>query len=70
MAVDKGYNLILAGSGAQRFVLNNSLDNLLVNQASGQVTLQGFQAGSAGDQIHLLDLATAPLSFASKRVCV
>ncbi|WP_040266321.1 calcium-binding protein [Pseudomonas rhodesiae] len=56
VAVDKGYNLILAGSGAQRFVLNNSVDNVLVSQASGQVTLQGFQAGSAGDQIQLLGL--------------
>lgn len=56
VAVDKGYNLILAGSGAQRFVLNNSVDNVLVSQASGQVTLQGFQAGSAGDQVQLLGL--------------
>lgn len=56
VTVDKGYNLILAGSGAQRFVLNNSVDNVLVSQASGQVTLQGFQAGSAGDQIQLLGL--------------
>lgn len=56
VTVDKGYNLILAGNGAQRFVLNASVDNVLVSQASGQVTLQGFQAGSAGDQVQLLGL--------------
>jgi len=56
VTVDKGYNLILAGNGAQRFVLNTSVDNVLLSQASGQVTLQRFQAGSAGDQIQLLGL--------------
>lgn len=54
VVVGSGYNLILAGHGAQRFQLNSGVDNVLLSQASGQVTLLGFQAGSAGDQIQLL----------------
>lgn len=59
VTLDNGYNLVLAGQGAQRFVLNSKVDNVLLSQASGQVTLQGFQAGSAGDQIQLLGLGNA-----------
>ncbi|VVM48353.1 calcium-binding protein [Pseudomonas fluorescens] len=56
VAVGNTYNLILAGQGAQQFQLNSGVDNVLLSLASGQVTLQGFQAGSAGDQIQLLGL--------------
>lgn len=59
VTLSNGYNLVLAGQGAQRFVLNSKVDNVLLSQASGQVTLQGFQAGSAGDQIQLLGLGNA-----------
>ncbi|GJN52318.1 calcium-binding protein [Pseudomonas tohonis] len=63
VTVGNGYNLILAGKGDQRFSLNSNVDNILLSQASGRVTLQGFQTGSGGDQLQILDVGDSAAVF-------
>ncbi|MDC8757866.1 calcium-binding protein [Janthinobacterium fluminis] len=54
-----GFNLLLAGAGAQSFALGNSVDHVLLNPATGSVTLQGFQTGTGGDQLQFLGLGNS-----------
>jgi len=50
------FNLVLAGSGAQTITLSSSVDHVIVTPASDNVTLYGFQTGTAGDQLQFLGL--------------
>lgn len=56
ITVGNEFNLILAGAGAQNFVLGSSVDHILLSSATGQISLQGFQTGAQGDQLQFLGL--------------
>jgi Ca2+-binding RTX toxin-like protein len=54
VTVNNEFNLILAGAGAETFVLGSNIDHILLSTAAGAVTLQGFQTGVSGDQLQFL----------------
>jgi hypothetical protein len=56
VTVGNDFNLILAGTGAETFVLGSNTDQVIITSATGSVTLQAFQTGTSGDQLQFLGL--------------
>lgn len=54
VAVGTGYNLLLSTRGAQTFVLGAGVDNIAITNATGDITVAGFQVGTKGDQIQFM----------------